>query len=529
LYESYHPDVLRNALERDRLFDQLWIQVEHFPYLRHAAAAELEDMQRGDVPLFTARPALSYLWSSSASPIDRIVQETGLAMVHKRIRSFGAPDLARQRWFIDASFATTPDPSTRVRLRQSADDSLTTDPAERDLLLTAARTVGDQLERMAIRGKDDATWTGLAFTNEHHASIVPLGMDLYDGLPGVALFLAYLGALTGEVRYTRLAQAALAGVLHKLERDQSGSLPAMTSIGAFQGYGGLIYTLAHLSALWREPELAARAEALVSILPALVDRDEQLDIIGGAAGCIAALLALYRTVPSSSTLDAAVRCGSWLLPGGAKRATLLTGFSHGAAGMASVLLDLAAVAHEERFRSAALELIAWERGHFHADRGNWSDLRHRQPADVSTTGSELSFQVSWCHGAPGIGLARLRSLQYLDDSEIRAEIDVALNTTLAAGFSRNDSLCHGNLGNLELVLYASQLFKDAWLKSEVSRIGGIILRRTQQHGLLCGVSSGVETPGLMTGIAGIGYGFLRLAEPAQAPSLLALASPQIAP
>jgi lantibiotic modifying enzyme len=35
-----------------------------------------------------------------------------------------------------------------------------------------------------------------------------LGTDLADGLPGVALFLAYLGAIAQEERYTTLAYAA---------------------------------------------------------------------------------------------------------------------------------------------------------------------------------------------------------------------------------------------------------------------------------------------------------------------------------
>src|SRR5262249_59004400 len=33
LWNSYHPDMLRDALDRDRLFDWLWAAVEHLPYL----------------------------------------------------------------------------------------------------------------------------------------------------------------------------------------------------------------------------------------------------------------------------------------------------------------------------------------------------------------------------------------------------------------------------------------------------------------------------------------------------------------
>ena len=144
---------------------------------------------------------------------------------------------------------------------------------------------------------------------------------------------------------------------------------------------------------------------------------------------------------------------------------------------------------------------------------------------MSSIDGELFFQTSWCNGAPGRGLARLRSLQYLDDSQIRGEINIALKTTLASGFGRNDSLCHGDLGNLELLLHASQSFADPWWKAKTSRIGTIILDRTQRHGWCCGVPLGVETPGLMTGLSGIGYEFLRLAKPDQVPSILALAPP----
>ena len=68
--------------------------------------------------------------------------------------------------------------------------------------------------------------------------------------------------------------------------------------------------------------------------------------------------------------------------------------------------------------------------------------------------------TAWCHGAPGIGLARLCSLQHLDDAAIRAEIGTALQTTLAQGFGGNHSLCHGDLGNLELLLQASEMLDD---------------------------------------------------------------------
>lgn len=133
--------------------------------------------------------------------------------------------------------------------------------------------------------------------------------------------------------------------------------------------------------------------------------------------------------------------------------------------------------------------------------------------------------TAWCHGAPGIGNGRLRSLPHFDNAEIRAEIDTALHTTLTQGFGLNHCLCHGDLGNLDLLLQASQTLDDPKWRSQVNRLAAMILESINQHGWLCGVPLGVETPGLMTGLAGIGYELLRLAEPTCIPSVLTLAPP----
>ena len=52
-----------------------------------------------------------------------------------------------------------------------------------------------------------------------------------------------------------------------------------------------------------------------------------------------------------------------------------------------------------------------------------------------------------------------------------------------------------------------------------------ILADIRANGYRCGTPLGVETPGLMTGLAGIGYGLLRVAEPQRVPAVLVLAPP----
>jgi lantibiotic modifying enzyme len=121
----------------------------------------------------------------------------------------------------------------------------------------------------------------------------------------------------------------------------------------------------------------------------------------------------------------------------------------------------------------------------------------------------------------------LRSLPHLDDATIRGEIGTALATTLAEGFGQNHTLCHGDLGNLDFVMQAAEGLGDPRWRLEADRRAARILEGIDRQGWLCGVPLKVESPGLMTGLAGIGYGLLRLAEPTRLPSVLVLEPPML--
>ncbi len=533
--ESFHPDVLRDALDRERLFDNLWAAVEYYPYLAKLIPSEHQDLQNGDIPIFNSRPNSRDLWTSARERIANFFDEPGLVRVRRRIRELSDQDCTRQLWFVRASLATLAKAGDTTRYPTYRPNKERA-PADRERLLFAARRAGDRLEEMAFRSEQDSSWIGLTLANQQDWFLAPLGLDLYDGLPGVALFLGYLGEITDDNRYTNLAKGALNAVWEAM-RGQS----SVASIGGFDGGGGIAYALMHLGRLWNQPDLLAKAEAIVERILPLIEKDERFDVISGSAGCLVSMLALYRCVPSSRTLAAAVRCGDhllahtqpmqpglgWLLKGIASKPP--AGFSHGVAGISWALLELAGVTGEERFRATGLAAIEYERSLFSPAEGNWPDLRELAASDTAAADNRSArfSMLAWCHGAPGIGLARLLCLRHLDDFQIRSEINVALKATLARGFGRNHSLCHGDLGNLELLLQASLTLSEPRWRAEVNRIAAIILESIDQNGWLCGNPLGVESPGLMTGLAGIGYELLRLAEPAAVPSVLALAAPNV--
>lgn len=89
--------------------------------------------------------------------------------------------------------------------------------------MAAARKVGDRLEELALRGEGDISWIGLVMVNPQEWALEPLGLDLYDGLPGIALYLAYLGEVLGEDRFMTLSQAVLATSRRMWERDATSA------------------------------------------------------------------------------------------------------------------------------------------------------------------------------------------------------------------------------------------------------------------------------------------------------------------
>jgi type 2 lantibiotic biosynthesis protein LanM len=537
LLEGSHPDALRDALDRERLFDRLWEDVKQRPRLAQLIPAELEDLWRGDVPLFTTQPDSRDLWSSAERHFAGVLNESGLECARRRLGQFGCEDLERQLWFLRGSVTTLASRTRAIARARRPRTAEPDPPPTREVLLAACFAVGDRLAATAFHGAEDITWIGLSLMREKQWVLVPLGLDLYDGVSGVALFLAYLGAISAQERYTALARSTANTLRQRLRPDKRQK--GLNELGGFAGWGGILYVLTHLAVLWDDPALLAEAYEMVEALPSRIEKDRDLDIIGGAAGGIAGLLCLWAVSPSARVLQVAAQCGDHLLacarpmpqglgwPASYPCLGPLTGFSHGAAGISWALLELAARTSEERFRAAALGGIAYERSVFSAAAGNWPDLRPVEPARKAGSAGTPPFEVAWCHGAPGIGLARLLCRQHLADPVLTTEIEAAIRTTLANGFGFNHSLCHGDLGNLEFLLGAARAFPESSWQAEADRLMAQILSSIKHDGWLCGNPLAVESPGLMTGIAGIGYGLLRCAEPARVPSVLCLAPPNV--
>jgi type 2 lantibiotic biosynthesis protein LanM len=410
------------------------------------------------------------------------------------------------------------------------------------VFLNTATAIGARLCRDALWDGVRCNWMGDSMEFESNAWTVvhrSFGPELYNGTSGIALFLAQLFRATGEKPFKTAAIGAA-----QQAASRASEIPVSARPGFYSGQTGIAYVLSELGELFDREDLLQTAFSLIEGLHPLELDKHLLDVISGSAGAIPAFLGFYRKYKRETFLQLAMRHAEHLLKTANKRdegfswTTIalpgqqdLLGFSHGTAGIGWALTELHHVIQDRRYGEAARAAFRYERHHFSAQHENWPDLRSMQSVQPGQK-AEPSYAVAWCHGAPGIGLSRLRCFQLTGDPEFRKEAEAAIRTTMKSldpglyGGQANFSLCHGLGGNADLLLYGAQVLNREEWTAAAQRLGlqGIQMYEMNRLPWPCGVLGGGETPNLLLGLAGIGHFYLRLYDAAAFPSVLIVTS-----
>ncbi|MER6197971.1 type 2 lanthipeptide synthetase LanM family protein [Streptomyces sp. NPDC001586] len=542
LDESTHPDLLKDADERQRVLETLRTDVLGTVREPDLVDEEIAQLWAGDVPVFTARPGRDRLWGASERPLAGRTDLSGIARVAARLTALDTVDRQDQEWIVRAAMAT----ASQAPVHRPVEDRRTR-TAERapepERLLSAARSVGDRLVSLAYREGPRSNWIGLELLDDRYWRIGPMPADLAGGYTGPALFLAQLAALTGAGHYAEVARTALAPVPGLL--DALGARPAdlrAVGSGAFSGLGGIAYALAETARLLDDPEVGAWASAMLRLAGAAARSETEYGVGAGVAGGLVALLAADRDGVGAGAGDDgqqtwrdAQACADRLAA--ADPTAGGRGFTTGAAGLGWALLRFAEAAAAagsggaaaeggDRYRLAGLSAlraaVAGEPdagpGPGPGGHGGHGGASVRSPADGPAGEARAS---AWCGGRAGIALAVLDAPGALADPHLAAW---SRRTVEALGRDRpaaDDSLCHGEAGLCELLGHSAvPEARPHWI-----RRAGALLASVEETGARSGAPDGVPHPGLLTGLAGIGHGLLRAGFPERVPSLLLLQTP----
>lgn len=405
--------------------------------------------------------------------------------------------------------------------------------------LSAATDLGLTICRDAIWSGDRCTWISVLNENlptGQHLRYHATGADFYGGTAGIAFFLGNLCRFTEEPLFRETASGALRqGVAIK------DLIPPPARLGFYSGWTGLAYTLIDLGHQLGEPEWVNKGKALASDIMALDLNESGLDVIDGLAGAIPAFIHMYELQPDPAYRKFIQKLGDRIIETAEKTAegwswnTMemtkknLTGYAHGTAGFLNALLDLYTFTGESRYLDGAYEALRSENSSFDTGQQNWPDFRDVSdffPGQEQT--DEPTFGCTWCHGAPGIGLARLKGYFITGDERFKKDLAASLDTTYhttGLDFEMGYSLCHGTFGNAELILEASDyLDKHPSWATYPWKAGDYAIEHYLKKGRHLQNGNGVSfvVPDFMTGLAGMGYFFLRLYDPQACPSVLLL-------
>ena len=538
LQRANHPWFLKDGLDRSIEFEALARHTLNSPRGHRDPEmfrAEVDCLEQLDVPLFDADTAEDAIRSEGRECGRGMLVEPSYDTVAQLVGRMSAADLTRQVALIRAAFeAKTAKPSQGEAIQRTEIRTAEREPAASELI-EQARRIALELENTALRDLDGSvSWLGFdVVPGCDRFRLSPLGLSLYAGVSGVAVFLAALYRATGESRWERLARAAAATVRNQLTKnvdpDQARTHAAEEGIGGARGLASTVYAFTRTSAFLQDPGYLEDARKIALLLTAeRIEADDKLDPMGGTAGAILGLLPLWEQIRDEEIMARMVECGhhlvrrqtaadgrAWhsLLPG----RPALTGMSHGASGIAYALLRLHSVHPEPAFLEAALRGIDFETALFSRQARVWPDLRFAEsdPSRFERTGS-------WCSGAPGIGLARMAAWKLRPVAALAQDVHHALAHVLERPLPATDTLCCGAFGVLELPLLATErLGREELLTIARRRAGAVIEEAAASGGFnLFGIESRAFHPGFHRGASGIGYQILRLADPAGLPSVL---------
>ncbi|MEU8263731.1 type 2 lanthipeptide synthetase LanM family protein [Micromonospora sp. NPDC048999] len=507
LDESTEPDLLGDVDGWDKALGTLRDASAHHPLWRALAPYEIADLRSGDIPLLTSHPGTRDIWAATGERVPGLLDRSGLAGAVSTVEAMDEVDRGDQEWIISASLAARR-PVDGHRGAPPLPGPATVVDAEPGRLLAAACGLADQIvargmtERQADGRGGRVNWIGLQAVEDARWMVLPMGASLGDGYLGVALFLAQLAELTGIARYADVARRAV-GPVPTLWTVLGGRPDLISAIGCggTSGLGGIAYGLARMSTLLGDATLGEWAETAVELSATAAPFPAPPGWTTGSAGCLAAMAAVRDELGSTAAARLAEayadrlvelvertdgRCAEDGEP-------VLPGFAAGPAGIGWALARFAESGADQRYAQAAWRAAS----------------RAGTPA-----GAIADESYGWCSGAAGLLLARTG---LTGDAAARSVLPRLADRPVL----RDLSLCHGELGIAEVLIVAGAARGRAARQVRRHRAGQI-LAAINQHAPYCGTPGGIATPGLLNGLAGIGYGLLRLGFAERVPSVLLL-------
>ena len=178
----------------------------------------------------------------------------------------------------------------------------------------------------------------------------------------------------------------------------------------------------------------------------------------------------------------------------------LAGMAHGNSGFLMVYAALYQITGNREYLKKINALCDYENSLYSEEKENWLDLR--SPED------EKKVMNAWCHGAPGILLARLELEKIRENHDTEEDMKRASHSLFCGNEDGKICICHGLAGRILIMKkYLEQHKNPEFRKIYNQKIRELIFMMEQEDNLN---ASETRNPAFMNGISGVAYALLKI-------------------
>ncbi|WP_274422770.1 lanthionine synthetase LanC family protein [Blautia sp. XA-2221] len=178
----------------------------------------------------------------------------------------------------------------------------------------------------------------------------------------------------------------------------------------------------------------------------------------------------------------------------------LAGMAHGNSGFLMLYAALYQITGNKEYLKKINLLCEYENSLYSEEKENWLDLRAPE--------NEKKVMNAWCHGAPGVLLARLQIEKIKEYQGIEEDVKRASYSLFYGKEDGKICICHGLAGRLLIMKkYLEQHKQSEFREIYNQKVQELILMLEQKDDLNV---SETRNPAFMNGISGVVYALLKI-------------------
>lgn len=469
LNTSFFPEFMKDIENRIYFLHILKKHQNINGYVEKIFEYELLSLLNMDIPIFYFQGIDTRLQMMEEDGYEEYFENIAYQCVEEHISDLSDEDLFRQEMFIRMSIGCNlPEMNGSRNIKIIDRNNIS--------ILNSNEKLGQAILRWIIRENDIKLWMTMRFLDTGWG-IEKMSMNLYDGIPGLAICFALLSIHTRNTKLKDVYLELCTKMFHYTDRILKKKSDIETNqTGMFVGEGAIVYGYIILYKILKFPKLLEYAKKHVEIVKQLVRGDRNNDLLSGNAGWIIVLAKLYEISFDTQYLDMAIETEKILwnqkvkCPVGVgwvcgKDREALAGMAHGNSGVILAYSYLLKYTRNKVYKNRICKMIEYEDYLYSETKGNWRDLRER---------GNLCYRAnSWCHGGGGILLSRLALLQleeFQNNGNVKKDIKRGLKCLSYWKKEERICICHGLMGFYLIYKSCKRILDDSYYEIEAKKI-----------------------------------------------------------